>query len=101
METRNSILSQIAQHLDISPSDFKRAQERYKAVGRWLDGGTYQSGSLPKIYLQGSFRLGTVVRPYRDGQDSDFDIDQVCELTHRREHTSPRTLKHDVGDRLK
>lgn len=101
METRNSILRQIAQHLDISPSDFKMAQERYSAVGRWLDGGSYQSGASPDIYLQGSFRLGTVVRPYHDGQDADFDIDQVCELTYRQEPTFPRTLKHDIGDRLK
>jgi hypothetical protein len=101
VENRNSILRQIAEHLDISPSDFKRAQEHYGAVARWLNGGTYQSGSLPDIYLQGSFRLGTVVRPYKEGQDTDFDIDQVCELTRWKEPAIPRTLKHDIGDRLK
>ncbi|MDP8268991.1 MAG: nucleotidyltransferase [Candidatus Tenebribacter davisii] len=100
METRNNILSQIAQHLDISPSDFKKAQERYSAVRSWLDDGSYKSGSLPDIYLQGSFRLGTVVRPYRDGKDADFDIDQVCELKQRHEPILPQTLKHDIGDRL-
>lgn len=101
MASRDTALEEIAQHLDISPSDFRRAQERYGAVRSWLENGDYSSGAVPDIYLQGSFRLGTVVRPYRDGEDADFDIDQVCELTRRREPVVAETLKHDIGDRLK
>ena len=101
MDNRNQILNEIAEHLDISPSDFKTAQERFTAIGKWLDDGNYKSGSKPDIYLQGSFRLGTVVRPFRNGKDSDFDIDQVCELTERNASPSPRTLKYDIYYRLK
>jgi len=97
----NQILLQIAQYLDISPTDYKRAQERYKSVKNWLEEGIYQSGYLPDIYLQGSFRLGTVVRPYYKDKDGNFDIDQVCELTKRNIPNHPKVLKHDVGDRLK
>ena len=32
MEPNEQILAQIAQYLDISPSDYKRAQERFNAV---------------------------------------------------------------------
>lgn len=100
MSNRDQTLSEIAQHLDISPSDFKRAQERFESVKSWLMNGTYQSGYSPDIYLQGSFRLGTVVRPYRGEKDGDFDIDQVCEFSVPNKR-DPKILKNDVGDRLK
>ncbi|PSG88196.1 nucleotidyltransferase domain-containing protein [Aurantibacter aestuarii] len=97
----NQILLQIAQYLDISPSDYKIAQERFSAVKNWLDNGFYKSGYLPDVYLQGSFRLGTVVRPYHNDKDGNFDIDQVCELTKYSESKSSKILKNDIGDRLK
>ena len=101
MEPNEQILAQIAQYLDISPSDYKRAQERFNAVRNWLADGEYISGTSPDIYLQGSFRLGTVVRPYRGDEDGDFDIDQVCELSIPRTNRNPELLKRDIGDRLK
>lgn len=97
----NQILLQLAQYLDISPSDFKIAQERFNAVKNWLDNGIYRSGYLPDVYLQGSFRLGTVVRPYYKDKDGNFDIDQVCELTKYNQSKSSEVLKNDIGDRLK
>lgn len=101
MDIRNQTLTQIAQHLDISPTDFKLAQERYREVKDWLIDGLYESGSSPLVYLQGSFRLGTVVKPYRGDRDGAFDIDQVCEITVPKSSRAPKILKHDVGDRLK
>ncbi len=94
-------LTEIAQYLDISPSDFRMAHSRYSSVRDWLANGVYRSGKEPDIYLQGSFRLGTVIRPYRGDRDGDFDIDQVCELRIRGSTHGPEILKHDVGDRLK
>lgn len=97
----NQVLLQVAQYLDISPSDYKIAQDRFNAVKSWLETGDYNSGYLPDVYLQGSFRLGTVVRPYREDKDGNFDIDQVCELTKFSSHKSSEVLKNDIGDRLK
>ncbi|QAA80556.1 nucleotidyltransferase [Aequorivita sp. H23M31] len=97
----NQILLQIAQYLDISPTDFKIAQERFNAVKNWIENGVYKSGYSPYVYLQGSFRLGTVVRPYHKDRDGNFDIDQVCELTKYSESKSSEILKNDIGNRLK
>ena len=72
----NSILQDIAEELDIPPSKYQQAVERYTSVGKWLEGGHYPgSTGTPAIYPQGSFRLGTVVRPIRDGVETDYDID--------------------------
>ena len=95
----SSTLSEMISGLDISPSDFKLARDRYRAVADWLQGGRYLSGDSIDVYLQGSFRLGTVIRPYRNSKDSDYDVDQVCEINGRR--PPPGILKNDVGDRMK
>ena len=96
------ILESVARDLDISPSKYKEAVDRYEAVGRWLDAdGSPLAGYRPQIYPQGSFRLGTVVRPVRGGKNADYDIDLVCELEIQKHAISPRRLKQVIGDRLK
>ncbi len=95
----DKIIESALSNLDISPTDFEVARKRYLSVAEWLENGNYKSGSSIDIYLQGSFRLGTVIRPYRNKQDADYDIDQVCEINGN--NTTARQLKHDIGDRLK
>ena len=66
-------LENVAEAIDIAPSKYQDAVDRYQAVGHWLEGGEYP-GSLddPSIYPQGSFRLGTVVRPIRGGVEAEY-----------------------------
>lgn len=98
----NDILRHLAGSLDISPSKYKQAVDSYKAVGRHLNEGTYPNmGGEPEIYPQGSFRLGTVVRPLRDTKEADYDIDLVCQFSTTKGFTMPGTVKNLVGDRLK
>jgi hypothetical protein len=102
----NEVLTEIAKSLDISPSDFKRAEERYKAVGKWLEEGYIKecypkSNGMPEIYPQGSMRLGTVVRPLREGKEADFDIDLVCQFDEEKENENQQLVKQQTGDRLK
>lgn len=95
-------LEKAAEELDISPSKYKQAVSRYQAVGAWLEGGEYE-GQLYElcIYPQGSFRLGTVVRPYRNHRDQDYDIDLVCELRGHGPLPDASEVKRLVGDRIK
>ena len=92
----------VASEIDISPSKYQDAVNRYQAVGRWLEAGDYP-GSLgqPSIYPQGSFRLGTVVRPIRHGTEASYDIDLVCEIPLIKHLTTPQTVKHMVGGRIR
>lgn len=94
-------LDQVGGELDIPPSKYQDAVDRYTAVGKWIEGGSYPGASgLPSIYPQGSFRLGTVVRPIRDGIEAAYDIDLVSELAILKASTTPKTVKHMIGDRL-
>jgi hypothetical protein len=95
-------LEQVASEIDIPPGKYQDAVDRYQAVGRWLEDGEYPgcAGEL-SIYPQGSFRLGTVVRPIHDGIGACYDIDLVCELPLRKGQTTPQSVKSMVGDRLR
>lgn len=98
----DQILENIAEEIDIPPDKYKKAVQRYSSVGKWLIDGEYdECQGEPRIYPQGSFRLGTVIRPIRNGKESDYDIDLVCELQKDKTRSEPREIKDDVGFRLK
>lgn len=94
-------LEKVAEDIDISPSKYQDAVDRYETVGRWLEDGEYKgcSGEL-SIYPQGSFRLGTVTRPINGGIEASYDIDLVCELPIVKTQADPRSVKVMVGNRL-
>lgn len=57
-ERQKDILS-IIEKLDISPTLFKNATEKYKTLAKYLN----DNGLEADMYPQGSFAIGTVVRP--------------------------------------
>jgi len=95
------LLQGLAESLDISDTQYDAAVKHYEAVGDWLNkanSGVAVDG--PQIYPQGSFRLGTIVKPLNDADE--YDIDLVCELkTLRKENVTQKKLKDMIGDRLK
>ncbi len=52
-------ITKVVEQLDISPSLYKNAIEKYKNLANLLS----EKGLDANIYPQGSFALGTVVRP--------------------------------------
>jgi hypothetical protein len=92
-------LNSMADQLDVPPSKYVEAKERYAAVGNWLDApeselSLYQVGISP----QGSFALGTAVKPL--GND-DYDVDAVCLLSAIPSDWNQRDLRDAIGRRLK
>ena len=98
--THEGVLETIAESLDISEAQFKEAESRYQAVGDWLN----RDDSVLKLYdpqvsPQGSFALGTVVRPLNDKDD--FDIDLVCLLNGTKAVFTQKLLKEAVGHEVR
>lgn len=94
------LLNKIAEELDIPDHLYEDAVIKYEDIGDWLckDDSELKKYS-PEIYPQGSFRLGTVVRPVSEKEE--YDIDLVCCLEIEKEKTTQEQLKEMVGCRLK
>lgn len=92
----NKYLQKLAENLDISDTMRDKAIDSYSAVGNWL--GDCADDSSVKISPQGSFYLGTVIKPVDDKDE--YDIDLVC-LLKDKHGASEHEIKHLVGDRLK
>ena len=102
--SRTAQLDEVLEHvggaLDISEELRAEAVRFYEAVGRHLarpDSPLF--GYSPAIYPQGSFRLGTMVRPVTKG--CDYDVDLVCVLLMAKTQTTQSNLKELVGDELR
>ncbi len=99
MDTMEEMLSMLldgaVETLDISPHLYQLAVDKYEEVGTWLaEHGTPDW----RIYPQGSFRLGTVVRP--NTPTGEYDIDLVCWLPIATESITQAELKERVGRML-
>ncbi|GEM50037.1 nucleotidyltransferase domain-containing protein [Deinococcus cellulosilyticus] len=79
--SRSALLFWMAESLNISPSLEKDARDKYHAVGNWLGapGSSLETYDL-HIFAQGSFALGTVVRPCTEGGEFDIDLVQIANL---------------------
>ncbi len=103
-DTRNQqhvsqILEDLADTIDVSQSKYEEAKRHYKAVGEWLrDENSELAPFKPQIYAQGSFALGTAVRPLGDDE---YDVDAVCLLDMTPDQVTQLQLKEMVGQRLK
>ncbi len=93
-------LERLASELDVPPSRYEEAKNRYESVGAWLDRdeSTLRAYS-PKVYVQGSFRLGTPVRPVSEAEH--YDIDLVCELTLGKHQVTQKQLKEMLGHEMR
>lgn len=96
----SEILETLGETLDITETQYNAAVSSYGAVGEWL---AKPESSLapykPVIRPQGSFMLGTMIKPICE--DDDLDIDLVCELTGKNPQWAQYHLKQAVGNRLK
>lgn len=90
-------LALLLEELDIPAGAYERAERRYKNLGEFFDSDRAQCARFsPHIYPQGSFRLGTVIRPLDGGE---YDLDVGCRLragVSKSTHTQ-RQLKGLVG----
>ncbi|HXG07489.1 MAG TPA: nucleotidyltransferase [Nitrososphaera sp.] len=96
----NQLLSSLAQSLDIPDHLYEDATLKYEDIGEWLSADDSELKRFsPEVYPQGSFRLGTVVRPL--SENDEYDIDLVCHLQISKENITQKELKASIGNRLR
>ncbi len=95
LQVVSRLLGATVEELDISPLQYELAVRRYSDLGQWL---VALGIGDPDVYPQGSFRLGTVLRPTAGG---DFDIDLVFLRFLAKESITQEELRAQAGKLLR
>ncbi len=101
-ENRQTVLLEaVAEKLELPDTAYEKAKSRYESLGDWLgrDGSTTAQFD-PHIFPQGSFRLGTAIRPLHAREE--YDLDLACSLQQGISMTncSQEQLKALIGKEL-
>jgi hypothetical protein len=91
-----AILERLCEALELTPTQFELAKQRYEAVGAWLAASPDPRLRTLSIYLQGSTALGTTVKPLGRNE---HDVDLVGHVAGGG-GVPPVILKKLIGDRL-
>jgi len=92
----SDILEELGKSLDITETEYQAAVKSYQAVGAQLSkSDSVLAPYRPEIFPQGSFMLGTMIRPISD--EDDLDIDLVCQLTKKDPSWTQKALKQMTG----
>lgn len=78
-EPLDVLLTDIAVRVQLTPTDYQKAVERYETISEWIDReASPLHGQVELVYPQGGFAIGATVAGYAD---NDFDIDLIAQLT--------------------
>jgi adenylyl/guanylyl cyclase-like protein with sensor domain/cyclic GMP-AMP synthase DncV-like protein len=98
--TQDSAVDRLLDAIQVPDARYEAANRAFKSVCEWLSRPTSTLARYrPDSYLQGSFRLGTTIRPITD--DDDYDVDIVTVLALTKQAVAPSTLKQLVGTEIK
>ena len=93
---RKKDLLSIVEDLDITPTMFSNAVNKYNSITSVLKG----KGIDAHIYPQGSFAIGTVVKPKVRKRKAEYDLDVVCEVNYNKSSISPAELYEELKNAL-
>lgn len=89
-------LEALANQIEVTDTQYEIADRAYNSLGTWLQ---RENSSLvdrnPRIYSQGSFRLGTAIRPV--SETDELDVDAVCEIDGSKSRDTQALIKKLVG----
>lgn len=90
----------ILNEIELSNTEYDTAENRYNDLGDFLATNSSIKNFVPKIFPQGSFRLGTAIKPLNP--EEEYDLDMTCELTRGLSTTtvSQAYVKEQVGNAI-
>jgi len=100
-ERKTFILQSLLEKLDLPDHAQKKVKERYEDLSAWFsrEASTLRDYDL-HIFPQGSFLLGTTIRPLHEHER--YDLDFACKVREGVKKTShtQQELKQMIGDEL-
>lgn len=96
---KKSILVEMVDQLDLPQYVVKKTVHRYESLGEWFD---REKSTLKDvdIFPQGSFALGTTIRPINDKEEYDLDMGCKVKIPDFKSVYTQEQLKKMVGIEL-
>lgn len=98
---RNSVLEEMIEELDLPDYVIEKTVNRYKSLGDWFG---REKSSLKDvdidIFPQGSFALGTTIKPITDKEEYDLDMGCKINVPKFKSLYTQKQLKEMVGVEL-
>jgi len=101
-EQKNIILTEMLRTLELPDTAYEKAKKRYEKIGEWLGREDSDCKDFkPHIYSQGSFRLGTAIKPLSNKEE--YDLDLACELEEgkTKNNSTQKDIKELIGKELR
>ncbi len=96
----NKVLGEILNSLEIPELYYEKAVSRYQSIANWFHRKESTINCRePVVYPQGSFRLGTVIRPIDAA--SGYDLDLVCKISSTKQQVTQEELKNQIGKEVR
>jgi len=74
----DDLLNRLGESLQLDTTRRELAEQRYKTIAEWIESDwLFFKSALLSVYPQGSFRIRTTVKPYKQNE---FDLDFVVHL---------------------
>ncbi|MCL2031948.1 MAG: nucleotidyltransferase [Methanomassiliicoccaceae archaeon] len=89
------IIETMARLLDVKPQIYKKAESVKSGLTNFLKNHNIE------VYAQGSYEIGTMVKPCIKDKDGDFDIDLVALFPDKKSAVSAKDIKEKLGKHLK
>ncbi|MBF4694256.1 nucleotidyltransferase [Fusibacter ferrireducens] len=91
---------EIVSNIDISESYYEKANKSYQSLAMWLSRENSEIRQYsPDLTLQGSFKLGTVIKPI--SEEINYDVDVVCKLERlSKRDITQKQLKTLLGSEI-
>ncbi|MBC6415794.1 MAG: nucleotidyltransferase [Bdellovibrionales bacterium] len=83
----NLIIEQMSEEISIPGRAYKKAIKHYEDLRNWLNRNESSLKKYkPQIFVQGSFQLGTAIKPLK--RKNQYDLDLVCKLKDKISKTT-------------
>ena len=100
MKNLENLVLELSKELDIPETYYEKAEISYKSFATWLERENSEfKDSIKEVFLQGSFKLGTVVKPISEADE--YDIDMVCKFDISKDKITQKELKDKLGREVK
>ncbi|MCF6188910.1 MAG: nucleotidyltransferase [Cocleimonas sp.] len=99
--SNDNILMYMVENIELPDSAYEKAIKRYESLGKWFGRDDSQCcNNNVQVFAQGSFRLGTAIKPL--SEDEEYDLDLACNLRSgiTTNSATQKSLKDLIGYEL-